>query len=144
VVLFGDIKSKTMMIITDQNLIFAGWTLSSKPQEVNGIFVSAWYAGSTLKNDLTTRRWIDDGRLVINGIVIGPNIQDLSNRRRSVIENWYSWSWTNMSISSAAIVAKRKTSLIEWASLRITPNPKLFTSPPPGADELFKSLNVAK
>jgi|GEM_PF-5976038 hypothetical protein len=24
VVLFGDIKSKTMMIITDQNLIFAG------------------------------------------------------------------------------------------------------------------------
>jgi hypothetical protein len=50
----------------------------------------------------------------------------------------------NGDINSRAVVAKRRQSLVNGASLRIVPNAKLFTSPPPGSDELFQSLSVAK
>jgi hypothetical protein len=98
-----------------------------------------------LSNADSSKRWIDDGRLVVNGILIGGDtngIDSLSKSRRSVIENWYSGSGTT--ISDSAVLAKKKKALIDGASLRIIPNPQLFISPPPGATELFESLSVGK
>jgi hypothetical protein len=142
VVVFGNLKERNIMVLTKQNLIFAGWSLSPTAQEVHGIFASNGYGGSLLKNSDRSQRWIDDGRLVVKGMLIGSDIDSLSNKRRSVIEDWF--DGTLDELGGPALIRAKRNKLIKGASLRIIPNPQLFISPPPGATELIESLSVAK
>jgi uracil DNA glycosylase len=95
IVVFGDLgvdplHPRNIMLITSQSISFAGGSLLKTPQTVEGIFVATTYDGTVkLDNTDSSKRWVDDGRLVINGILIGGNIDALSKSRRSVIENWY-------------------------------------------------------
>lgn len=71
IIIFGDLITKNVMLITNQTISFAGGSLSKDPQQVEGIFVATSYDGTTkLMNTDSSQRWIDDGRLVIRGILI--------------------------------------------------------------------------
>gem|GEM_PF-5560169 len=42
-----------------------------------------------LKNNDQNTKWIDDGRLIVEGIIMSNDISPLVNNRRSVIKDWY-------------------------------------------------------
>jgi hypothetical protein len=122
-----------MYVLSDKASLHVGKDVD----EMNGIFVLAGEAVMTadlIRNSDTSSAWESAGGLTINGVIVGTNIEDLINARRSVLRGWF----------HSSSVTSRQKMFEEGASLLIQNNPQLWISPPPGVDELDKIFEVYK
>lgn len=136
----GDMKqnSNGMFIVRDGDLIFSAEgdaKTNNQNQEVKGIFIglgSVWAEGDgqpAFNNDLN-KPWINGGRLVIDGILLGADVSKLVAGRRSVVEDWFD--------------RRAGDGLLEDGSIVIKANPDMFTHLPPAAEDISTTLNVFK
>lgn len=136
----GDMKqnSNGMFIVRDGDLIFSAnsdTTTNNQNQEVKGIFIGlgnvrAEGDGQPAFNNNLNKPWINGGRLIINGILLGGDLNKMIVGRRSVVEDWF-----NKNLPEG---------LFDDGSIVIKANPAIFTNLPPGAEDLSLTLNVFK
>ena len=128
-----------MFIVRDGTLTFSAIgdaKENNQNQTVKGIFiglneVKAEGDGyqAAFNNDLN-KPWINGGRLMINGILLGGDLTKLVAGRRSVVESRFD--------------KKAGDGLLDDGSIVIKANPEIFTSLPPGAEDISLTLNVFK
>jgi hypothetical protein len=78
--------------------------------------------------------------LDVQGILIGNNIDNLVNSRRSQLNNRFFTAGS----SDAAIQATRRNEIFNGASVLLEYSPSLWNALPPGASEFTKALDVYK
>jgi len=132
------------MIITDGKISFeddsSKWYCEEWWQVVNGIFVAKWWFDS-----ISRTRNVDKNQercpwwnLHVKWVLIWDDIQNLTNNRRSHLNDWFNVK-SNL---ESAVKRERKNEIFEWAALLIEYNPTLWTKLPPGADSFTKTLDV--
>lgn len=86
------------------------------------------------------------GNLVVNGALVGNNLDKLIASRRSHLEHWFTFrrSGEDLENDDAKIKAERRDEVYQGASVLITQNPSLWRSLPPGVDELLTTLNISR
>ncbi len=116
----------------------------TKTQIIKWIFVTkqwSFLAGSdNLTNDDTSKQWCAFGWLKVQWVLIGNNIDNLVQSRRSQLNHWF----TVWGASDAAIKAERRNEIFNWAAVLIEYSPSLWNALPPGASEFTKALDVYK
>ena len=139
-----------MMLITDWKIIFDAEG-ACKPdakywkagQMVQGIFYAwAWYSSvhdtynerNTLTNKPKHDFWCDYGNLHIKWVVLGKNLDNVVQNRRSELYTWFGAWWKEA----------KKEAVLNWASVLVEYNSDLFWTPPPGAEEFNKILKIQR
>jgi len=135
---YKSLVERNLFVITRRDVGFLWSNMVNWAQRYKGIIISSWYVLPPLKNNDQNTKWIDDGRLIVEGIIMSNDISPLVNNRRSVIKDWYVKEW------SSDIQDHKRKQLIDGASLQIVTNVWIFTSPPPLSQELFQSLAISK
>ena len=109
-------------------------------QVVNGIFIAQWWfdSRSRTRNTSKNQERCPRGNLHVKWVLIGDDIDNLVNNRRSHLNDWF----TVKSSSPSAIKRERKREIFEWAALLIEYNPTLWTQLPPWADSFTEILDV--
>ena len=130
----GDINYN-MMLLTNWNITFK-WNCESD-QKVKWIFY-AWgnlsRGDSIDKNDSTAHKyWCTKGGLHVKWVLIWKNFNQLMNKSRSHINDWFTWQESN-----------RKSYVMNGASVLIDTSPSLFTNStmPPGADDSTTAYSI--
>lgn len=114
-------------------------------QTVQGIFVTnEWFAADTegLSNDSPNRTRCPWGWLYVKGVLIGENIQDLVDSRRSQLNHRFSYN--GYSATDPNVLRERRNEIFNGASVLIEYSPSLRTALPPGASEFTNALDVYK
>ena len=121
-------------------------------QTVNGIYIAKGgfertagtmvYNGQSqypqiINNNFNNIR-CNDGGLTVNGLLIGPNINNIVASRRSSLNTWFNSHGTNI----PSVLTDRRNDLYNGASLLIKSNATLWTTLPPGALDLDNVLRV--
>lgn len=94
----------------------------------------------TLANNDTNKQRCNYGGLYVKGILIGDDIQNIVESKRSQLNHWFTVDGT----SDAAIKAERRNEIFNGASVLIEYSPSLWSALPPGASEFTKVLDVYK
>ncbi len=111
-------------------------------QTVKGIFVTdeGFAGGAALANTDTSKQRCTYGWLYVKGILIGDNIQNIVESRRSQLNHRFTVGGT----SDAAIKAERRNEIFNGAAVLIEYSPSLWNALPPGASEFTKALEIYK
>ena len=132
----GDINYN-MMLLTNWNITFK-WNCESD-QKVKWIFY-AWgnlsRGDSIDKNDSTAHKyWCTKGGLHVKWVLIWKNFNQLMNKSRSHINDWFTWQESN-----------RKSYVMNGASVLIEYSPSIFnkSTMPPGAEDFTTALSIYK
>ena len=133
-----DITNLNMMILTEWDIEFI-WNCE-KNQNVKWIF----YAKGDLKrswvkknNNLSNNVWCTKWWLNIKWVLIWYNFNELMNKSRSHLENWFE------SKGHAQELTKK---IMNWASVVVEYSPSIFTKStmPPGAEDFTTALSIYK
>jgi hypothetical protein len=111
-------------------------------QIVKGIFVTdKWFLGGEdlANNDLDTSR-CTYGWLTVQGVLIGENIENIVQARRSQLNHRFMAGGA----SESSVKTERRNEIFKWASVFIEYSPSLWSSLPPGASDFTKVLDVYK
>lgn len=127
-----------MFIVRDGDMIFSSESdakENNQDQLVKGIFIGlhnviAQGDGQPAFNNDLNKPWINGGRLTIQGVLLGGDLQKMIVGRRSVVESWFD--------------KKAADGLLDDGALVIKANPEVFTNLPPGAEDISLTLNVFK
>jgi len=78
--------------------------------------------------------------------LVGNNLDDLVNSRRSHLEHWFTFkrNGSTITVDDSEVKAERRDEIYKGASVYIEQNPSLWRDMPPAADEFLKSLNVSR
>ncbi|MCX6825123.1 MAG: hypothetical protein NTY80_02755 [candidate division SR1 bacterium] len=111
-------------------------------QVVKGIFITdvGFLGGNPLSNQTNTKERCSYGGLDVKGILIGDNIENIVEARRSQLNHWFKVGGT----SATAIKAERRNEIFNGAALLIEYSPSLWNTLPPGASEFTKVLDIYK
>ncbi len=129
--------------ITFEQADVSGADRCPAPQVVKWIFVTdGGFAGTdpALRNDTTSKNRCSNGNLHVKGILMGDNIQELVDSRRSQLNDRF---YTKSS-APAAIKAERRNEIFNGAAVLIEYSPSLRSALPPGAGEFTKALEIYK
>jgi len=139
----GSVITNGMFIVPDGTINFQEDedTFCETPQVVNGIFITdKGFDGNDINNYSEKNPFCRYGSLVVKGVMIGDDLDQLVLNRRSNLNTRFSLS----SLNEKKIKEERRDKIFEGASVLIEYNPELRTSLPPGADEFTKALEVYK
>lgn len=121
------------------------------PQEVQGIFVAlgGFVAGKGNMNTDPTKTRCRKGNLHVKGSLIGNNLQDLVNSRRSHLEHWFTQDDNGRPVHLGSngdqiVKAQRREEVYKGASVYIQPNSTLWNSKPPASDDFLRTLNISR
>lgn len=92
-----------------------------------------------MKNKVTNLNRCRYGNLQVKGILIGDNIQDLVDSRRSNLNSRFQKRGV-----SATIKAARRNDVFNGAAVLIEYSPSLRSALPPGASDFTKVLDIYK
>ncbi len=128
-----------MFIVRDGDLTFSAIgnaQENNQNQTVKGIFIGLQNVKAegdgyqaAFNNDLN-KPWINGGRLLIHGVILGGNLKELVEGRRSIVESWFD--------------KRAGDGLLDDGALVIKANPEIFTNLPPGAEDISLTLNIFK
>ena len=126
-----------IMVLTRWNIIFNGDC--TKNQTVKWIFYASWNLirwNVNKNNNTSNRQWCDKWWLHVKWVLIWNNFDNLMNRSRSHIENWF----------KAGTPDKKKKEIMDGASVLIEYSPSIFTKStmPPGAEDFTTALSIYK
>ncbi len=137
-----DIKNNILLIVPNGNIIlkpdFNGDSYSyPRNQTLKGIYISKKVISDQYWNNELMKSWVFGWQLKIDWLIVNlatdaNAIKDLTNARRSTLKDWF-----DSSVSRIKLVQ-------EGSSLQIATSPSLWTSLPPGANELMKELQAFK
>lgn len=148
VVIKGNVDYNGMFLVKGGTITFeksdevVGGDRCPSTQVVKGIFVTdgGFLGGEKLANTVENKQRCTYGWLYVKGILIGNNVENIVESRRSQLNHWFKVGWT----SDAAIRAERRNEIFNGAALLIEYSPSLWTSLPPGASEFTKALDIYK
>jgi uncharacterized repeat protein (TIGR01451 family) len=106
-------------------------------QTLKGIYIAQQIKSDYIRNDVLTKSWKFGWQLKIDGLIYNLTnattaIASLKNSRRSTLRDWF-----DSTVSRVSMVQK-------GSSLQLATDPSLWTSLPPGANELMKELEAFK
>ncbi len=142
ITIVGDIKNNILFIVPNGNIIlkpdfYSDSYSSPRNQSLKGIYIAQKVISDQYWNNELMKSWVFGWQLKIDGLIVNlaadaNAIKDLTNARRSTLKDWF-----DSSVSRIKLVQ-------EGSSLQIATSPSLWTSLPPGANELMKELQAFK
>lgn len=160
IIVKGDVNiewniSKNILLIATGKIKFTlptpdRWIDSCETQIVNGIIVAQWWFAATpnngYKNTNLNNPRCRKGNLQVYWVLVGNNLDDLVNSRRSHLEHWFTFkrNGSTITVNDSEVKAERRDEIYKGASVYIEQNPSLWRDMPPAADEFLKSLNVSR
>ena len=144
-----------MMLITEWRIIFDAinacnpdrewWVVKywKAGQMVQGIFYAwSWYLSindtynerNSVTNKPKYKNWCNYGNLHIKWVVVGKNLDNVIQKRRSELYTWF-WAWSD---------SKKREVVLNWASVQVEYNPNLLWELPPWAEEFNKLLKTQR
>jgi hypothetical protein len=125
-----NVYGNLMLIVPDGEIYFDSVDCDHK-QVVNGIYITlSWFDTEHIINDDFNKSWCWDWRLEVKGILIGQNVDNLWQKRRSVLKDWFS--------------SDKIQNIKQWGSLIIDTNTNLWSNLPPGAEDILTQIKIYK
>jgi hypothetical protein len=134
------------MILTDQKIYFEDEEVDDRCDEwgqlVQWIFVAKdWFdAEQELRNVDENDERCAWGNLQIKWVLIGGWLEDLMEKKRSHLNEWF----TSITTNENRLMRERRSEIFGWASVLIEYNPDLWSNLPPGAEMFIETLDVYK
>lgn len=135
VIVEWSLYGRHMYLVPDGKVTFVNMNCDMK-DVVQGIWMSVWwFITDRIRNDrLSTSNRCADGRLVIDGMAVGPWLDDtFVDHRRAVLTEWF--DITEVS---------QQQKVFDAASVLLKTNPLSRLRLPPGADAFIRQLSVKK
>lgn len=128
----GNVSQNTLFVVPKGDIII-GTDNCNVPQTILGIYLTkgSIVSDKNYINNNLSNNWCEAGNLTVRGLLVGSSIQDLVSKRRSTLEGWF-------------MKGNKKDAIVNWASVLIKSNDRLFTEPAPGLDEFTKELSAYK
>ncbi len=148
VIIKGNVEYNGMFLVKNGTITFeksdetVAWDRCPGTQTVKGIFVTdEWFLGGTpLNNMANNKERCNYGWLYVKGILIGNDIENIVEAKRSQLNHWFYVWWS----SDAAVKAERRNEIFNGAAVLIEYSPSLWNALPPGASEFTTALDIYK
>lgn len=137
-VINGNIDVNGMFIVQNGTIKFTDTSCKGQ-QIVKGIFVANKFSAEKNSNTSLEQEWCNAGWLHVKGVLMGGDINNLVENKRSNLSQWFKVNW-----SESTQKIQRRNMIFNGASVLIEYSPELWEKLPPGADEFTKALEIYK